>query len=198
MAIKDKVSARNFLVDTVDEGTVNFLNTRFSEVMSLGPDATTNVCRLLRHYLMSTFGLEYFTKIDALIKNKLIANTDEDRDHISKWIDDDVMEAIDLICETDIFDDPKSISALADVMVALYGSLDAITEESVEDDIDYVLDIPYQLNDMIKYSPRTPWFSKYSFKHEERGKSERINVHLSDKKISVSYRMDMRPWVTTK
>lgn len=198
MTIKETERQDSFLTDTKEEGVIKLLNSRFGELMSLGPSATDHVCKLFRHYLMSTFGLEYFTKLNTLAEKKLIANTNENRDYIYKWMDNDVMEAIDAVCETDIFDNPKSISALADVVVALYTALNTVKEELIEHDVDYILDMPYQLTEMIKYSPSIPWFYKSSFKREERGQSEKVDISMSDGKVSFSYRMDIGRWTTEK
>jgi len=192
MVTKDLKKTYDLVSDTEEHGLTRVLKSHFHELMSLGSGPTRNVCRLFRDNLMSTLGLNYFTKLNLLVKNRLVATTEGSRHDICQWIDNDVMEAINGLCETDVFDNPKTLSALCDVAIALNSSLDTIEEEFIDHEIDYLLDIPYQLDDMVKRSSHVPWFYKSSWKREERGQFKKLDIRMSERQVSVSYTMGVR------
>lgn len=192
MSTKEPKQTHDLISDTEEHGITRVLHSHFRELMSLGPGPTSNVCKLFRNYLVSNLGLNYFTMLNLLVKSKLVANTDEGRDSICNWLDNDVMEAINGICETEVFDNPRALSALSDIVFALSASFNTIEEDIIEDEIEYLLDIPYQLSEMVKESPHVPRFYKCSFQHEERGRSEKVSIHMSERNVSVSYRIDVK------
>ena len=180
------------LVDDIEaQGVTRVLNSHFNELISLGPSSERNVCKVFRDYLMSRFGLEYFTKLNLLVKKRFASSTSDERDRICRWIDNDVMERFNEVCETEIFDNPRALSALSEMILALYSSINIIDEEDIEEEVEYIFDIPYRLNEMVQESPRVPRFYSHSFKREELGWSERATLQASDKSFSVSYTMDL-------
>lgn len=182
----------NKLVDDIEaQGVTRVLNSHFNELISLGPSSERNVCKVFRDYLMSRFGLEYFTKLNLLAKKRFASSTSDERDRICRWIDNDVMDRFNEVCETEIFDNPRALSALSEVILALYSSINIIDEEDIEEEVEYIFDIPYRLNEMVQESPRVPRFYSHSFKREELGWSERATLQASDKSVSVSYTMDL-------
>lgn len=182
----------NKLVDNIEaQGVTRVLNSHFSELISLGSSSERNVCKVFRDYLMSRFGLEYFSKLNLLVKKRFASSTSDERDMICRWIDNDVMERFNEVCETEIFDNPRALSALSEMILALYSSINIIDEEDIEEEVEYIFDIPYRLNEMVQESPRVSRFYSHSFKREELGWSERATLQASDKSFSVSYTMDL-------
>lgn len=182
----------NKLVDDIEaQGVTRVLNSHFNELISLGPSSERNVCKVFRDYLMSRFGLEYFTKLNLLVKKRFASSTSDERDRICRWIDNDVMDRFNEVCETEIFDNPRALSALSEMILALYSSINIIDEEDIEEEVEYIFDIPYRLNEMVQESPRVPRFYSHSFKREELSWSERATLQVSEKSVSVSYTMDL-------
>ena len=188
MVTKEVGKTTDLMESTEHQGVEKVLRSQFQELMSIGSSAERNVCRLYRDFLMSTLGLDYFSKLNLLVKKGLVATTDESRRDICQWIDRDVMGAIDALCEAGVFETPRTLSALADIVLALYSSLSVIDEDEMEDDIDYLFDLPYRLNEMAIESPRIPTFYMSSLRHEERGWSKQVSVHISEGEMKLSYR----------
>ena len=83
---------------------------------------------------------------------------------MSRWIDAEVMEKIDEICETDVFDSPRSLSALPEILIALRSSWSTVGEEDIKEKLDGILDVSYKPSEMVKGSSRISQFYEYSFK----------------------------------
>lgn len=182
----------NKLVDDIGvQGVTRVLNSHFSELISLGPSAESNVCKVFRDYLMSQFGLEYFTKLNLLAKKRFASSTSDERDRICRWIDNDVMERFSEVCETEIFDNPRALSALSEIILALHSSTNIIDEEDIEEEVEYIFDIPYRLSEMVRESSHVPSFYSHSFRREELGWSEKATLKVSDRSVSVSYTRDL-------
>ena len=170
----------------------NLLESRYQELMAIGDSAERNVCNLLRNLLLSKVGLDYFGKLNSLVKKRLVATTEENRDEICYWLDTDVMAVIDGLCETDVFDKPKAILALSDIIAALSSELSTVDEEDIENDMDYLFDFPYQLGEMVKESPRISQFHRSSYQRREGTWSERGSISVSEGRVSASFRMDLK------
>jgi len=192
MVTREITKSHDFMSETGEQGTTKILNHYFNELISWGSTPTQNICKLFRHYLLSNLGLYYFSKLNLLAKNRLIGVTDESRDDICSWIDRDVMGTIDELCETTTLDNPSSLSAISDVIMTLISSHGSIEEEYLEDELDYVFDMPYQLAEMIKESPNIPWFYKHSWQYEEQELVKKVSVHISEQQFSLSYTMDLK------
>lgn len=192
MAIKRIAGTTDLVSDVEEQGVTRVLNTHFHELLSLGPSSRKNVYRILRDYLISHFSLDYFSKLNLIVKTKSVHTKEKESNEMSRWIDSDVMESIDEIFETDVFDNPKSLSALADILLVLHSSLAVTDEEDIEGEIDSIFDMPYQLHEMIMESSRIPRFYTHSFKHEELGWSERASISMSGRSMSLSYTRDLR------
>jgi hypothetical protein len=102
------------------------------------------------------------------------------------------MERIDEICETDVFDSEKSLSALAEILFALHSSWDTMGEEEVKEELDNVLDMPYKLSEMVKESSSISKFYKHSFQSGEIGRLQRNTIHVSGKSLSLSYKVELK------
>jgi len=170
----------------------NLLESRYQELMAIGDSAERNVCNLFRNLLLSTAGLEYFSKLNSLVKRRLVATTRENRDEFCYWLDTDVMAAIDGLCEADVFDNRKAILALSDIIAALLSELSAIDEEDIEDDMDYLFDFSYQLSEMVKESPRVARFYRSAYQRRESTWSERGSINISEGRVSASFRVDLK------
>ena len=141
---------------------------------------------------MSTLGLNYFSKFNSVVKHKLVADTDESREATCRWIDREVMEVFEGICETDVFNNPKALAVLTDIVMTFHASLDTIVDEFVQHEVDYLLDIPYQLDEAIKETPQVPWFYRRGYHHEEKGHLEKASFSVSERGVSVSYTIGKR------
>jgi hypothetical protein len=188
----DELTESTNIATLEQEGVAKVLRTHFSELISLGPDAEKNVCRVFRDYLISTFGLSYFNKLNLLVKKRSLRSNQKRSDRLSRWIDSDVMERFEEICDTDVFDNRRSLSALAEVIFALHSSLANIAEEDISEEADYIFDMPYRFSEIMRESYRLPKFYAHSFKREEAGWSARGRISLSDKRLSISYAKDLR------
>jgi len=194
VATKEINQTRDLVEATEQQGVEKVLKSQFHELMSMAPSVERNVCRVFRDFLLSNLGLSYFSKLNLLAKKELIANTKESRDNISRWIDSDVMGAIDALCEAGVFEDPKALLALSDIAIALYSSLSVIDEDDIEQDMGYLFDLPYQLNEMAKESPRIPSFYTHThlFKPEEEAWAKQVSLHVSDTKMKLSYEISVK------
>lgn len=182
----------NLTNDTAEYGVSRVLKNNFSNLIALGPNPTNHICRLLRDHLMSSLGLNYFSKLNLLVKEKQIGTTPESQDELCRWIDNDVMDTLNGLCETDVFDNPRTLSELSDIAITVHSSLNTIDEQDIEHEVDYLLDIPYQLNEMIKHSPEVPWFYKRSWQQEENDMSKKVTINMSEKQVSISYTLDVK------
>jgi hypothetical protein len=170
----------------------DLLESQYQELMDLGDSSERNVCNLFRNLLLSAAGLEYFSKLNSLVKKRLVATTKKNRDEMCYWLDTNVMAVIDGLCEADVFDKPKAILALSDIIAALSSELSTIDEEDIEDDMDYLFDFPYQFGEMIKESPRIARFYRSAYQRQESTWSERSSITFSEGKVSASFRMDLK------
>ncbi len=191
MATKQLEQTRDLVSATEEHGVTRVLNMYFRGLMSLGSTPTSDVCRLFRDFLMSNLGLNYLSKLNLLVENNLLASIAESRDDICRWIHSDVVEAINAFCESDVFDNPRTLSVLSDIVMALNSSLNMVDEETIAHAVDHILDMPYQLNDLVKRSSDVPWFYTRSFQREERGRSERTSFHVSERSVSISYKVNV-------
>lgn len=194
MATREIGKTHDLITSTEQLGLTKVLSDYFHELMSLGPIPQKDVCRLFRDYLISNLGLNYLSKLNVLVRERLIAFSDESSDDFCQWLDNHVMESIEVICETDVFDNPRSLSALSEIVVALYSSLNVIDEEDVKEEMDYLFDMPYRFKEMMAESPNIPGFRKHLLKFEEKGEafSERIDINETDNKVSVSYKIEIK------
>jgi hypothetical protein len=168
------------------------LRERFHELMSLGSIREKAVCKLACSSFVSNFGLAYFDKLNLAVKEKTVAVNDESTDSFCTWIDNDVMELFEILCEADVFDQPKSISALTGILQALYSNFELIESEDIEENAGYLFDVPYRLLEMVKETPEIPRFQKYSVKREEREKIEKLKIHVTGNAVAMSYRVDVK------
>ena len=194
MTTKALDKTHDLIMSTEQQGIARVIKDHYQELMSLGPIPQKDVCRLFRDYLMSNLGLTYLAKLNVLVKERLIATTRESSDDFCLWLDNDVMESVAMLCETDVFDNLKSLSALSEIVVALYSSLNIMDEEDVKEEMAYLFDIPYRLNEMATDSPHIPGFRKHSVKYEEEDKaiSKKIVIHETVNSLSVSYKIEIR------
>lgn len=192
MEDKQLKSTEKFLSEAESQGINTFIRNRYSDVISLGAESKSNVYRIIRHYLLSVFSMEYFSKLNILFKEKYLAQDENSKYYINEWIDRDVMDVIDGICETDIFDDPKSMAALSDIVISLHNSINNIDDDSIESDIDYITDMPYQFNELINSSPNTPRIFTSSFRQHEESKATRMKIHYSNTESSITYTVNIR------
>lgn len=191
--ITKEINQTRDLVDHLEQQPVrHLLKSRYQELMAVGDSAERDVCSLFRNLLLSAVGLEYFSKLNSLVKRQLVATTKENRDEICHWLDADVMEIIEGLCEADVFDKPKAILALSDIIAALLSELSAIGEEDIEEDMDYLFDFPYQLGEMVKQSPRISQFYKASYQRRERSWSERGSITVSEGRVSTFFRVGLQ------
>jgi hypothetical protein len=170
----------------------DLLESRYKELMDIGDSAERNVCDLFRNFLLSRVGLYYFSKLNSLVKKRLVATTEENRDEIRYWLDTDVMMVIDGLCEAEVFDKQKAILALSDIIAALSSELSTIDEEDIEDDMDYLFDFPYQLGEMVRESPRIARFYRSSYQRREGSWSRRGSISVSEGRISASFKVDLK------
>lgn len=192
MATREINQTRDLVSYLEHQPVRNLLESRYQELMAIGDSAERNVCNLFRNLLLSATGLEYFGKLNSLVKKQLVATTEENRNEICYWLDTDVMAVIDGLCETDVFDKPKAVLALSDIIAALLSELSTISEEDIEEDMDYLFDFPYQLGEMVKESPRVSQFYRSSYQRREGSWSQRGSISVSEGKISASFKMDLK------
>lgn len=193
-AMRTKGVTRTSVVLTTAEehGVARVLRGLYHELMSLGPIPEKHVCRLFRDYTMSSLGLTYLAKLNMLVKMGLVAKSEERGADFVAWLDNDVMESINMLCETDVFDDHRSLYALSDIVFALCSSLDIVEEEDIEQEIDYLFDIPYQLREMTGEAPAIPGFRRRSFRYEDWYHSEKVDIQVTENDVSVSYKLSLR------
>jgi hypothetical protein len=190
---KREINQTYDLVSSLEHQPVkNLLESQYQELMAIGNSAERNVCNLFRNLLLSATGLEYFRKLNSLVKKRLVATTEENRNEICYWLDADVMAVIDGLCEADVFDKPKAIVALSDIIAALSAELSTIDEGDIEGDMDYLFDFPYQLSEMVKESPRVARFYRSAYQRREETWSERGSINVSEGRVSASFRVDLK------
>jgi hypothetical protein len=174
------------------EGIATILRSCFGDLVSLDLSTERNVCRVLKDYIMSRFGVEYFEKLNLLVGKRNLRSVKNQSDNLSQWIDHDLMDRFDEICDTDVFDNPKSLSTLADMIFALRSSLNGMTEDDIAEEADYLFDVPYRFSEMVRESTRLPRFYSQSLKYEEADWSIRERISLSSGRLTVSYTKDLR------
>jgi hypothetical protein len=187
-----KTMVKKGAVNVEEQGISNVLECYFGELLSLGPSSQKSVYRILRDYLMSQFCFDYFKMLNFVVKQMPVHAKEKESGEMSQWIDAEVMERIDEICETDVFDSEKSLSALAEILFALHSSWDTMGEEEVKEELDNVLDMPYKLSEMVKESSSISKFYKHSFQSGEIGRLQRNTIHVSGKSLSLSYKVELK------
>jgi len=169
----------------------NLLKDLFHELISLGPSAERDVCKLFSDCLVSTLGLAYLAKLNLLVRGGSVASSRESRDDFCRWLDDDVMVSLDMVRDAEVIDNGRSLLALSDIVGTLAACLDVIDEECVDQERDYLFDIPYQLAEMAAEAPDIPPFFRHSIRFESPAESSRVDFQFTDRGMSLSCRVDI-------
>lgn len=166
-----------------------FIKDHFQELTSLADAPERAVCRLIRDRLISDFGLHYMAKLNFAVKQQSVAQDAKGREHFCKWIDSDVMEIFDVLQATDVFQSPRSVSELSHILATLASSLSAIEENEIDENMCYLFDVPYQLEEMVQEAPEIPRFQKHTVKYEGRDRVEKLDLHVTGNSTTVTYRI---------
>lgn len=181
---------------TVSEETKNLvraLRNNYYHLMSLNENQKRNVFRLFRNYLLSGFGLEYLRALDVIARKRLLNANEKNRNEFCRWIDNEIMENfVHEIVEEEVFDDIKALSEITNIIVDSCSYFRDINEEEIETEMDYILDLPSQIKEMIKESPNIQNIIKYSFKREEPWGAEKGSIRVSPQNVTLSYRVDIK------
>ena len=149
-----------------DQKLTKTLETRFKGLFSLNDDVQKNIWQLFQKCLASEFGINYISKLNLLVENKTIANNKVNREAFSNWFNQEAMEMINRLLENELYDDPQTLSVLCEIILELKSSMDCIEEDNVNQEMDYVLDLPYRAMDIVTSSPDIPKLHIQEFRSE--------------------------------
>jgi hypothetical protein len=166
-----------------------FTKDHFHELTSLADAPQRAVCKLIRDRLISDFGLHYMSKLNFAVKQQLVAQDAKGREHFCKWIDSDVMEILDVLQTTDVLERVRSLSELSNILATLASSLSSIEENEIDENMCYLFDVPYQLEEMVYEAPEIPKFQKHTVKYEGRERVEKLNVQVTGNSTTVTYKI---------
>lgn len=160
----------------------------YKELMALGDEQKSDMCKLLRYYIVSAVGLKYCEKLNLLVKDQHLASNELSRTKFRKWFDDTLMETLDSVFEANVFDTPKTMDLLTEIIVGLYSTMEMIDDDSIEEDIDYMIEIPSQFIEMVQQSPSIPTFTRHTFYSQEDIMTGRVSVGKTEDTLSLSYK----------
>jgi hypothetical protein len=177
-------------VDTFQASNIQrFIKDNFHELTSLSPAPERAVCKLIRNRLISDFGLNYMAKLNLAVKQQLVANGVKGREHFCRWIDNDVIEILDVLQATDVFEKPRTVSELSHILATIAYSLSAIEENEIDENMCYLFDVPYQLEEMTQETPEIPRFQKHTVKYEGGDRVEKIDIHSTGNSFTITYKI---------
>ena len=130
--------------------------------------------------------------MNSLVEKKLVAENEESRKFFCRWISNDAFRSIENICEADVFNDTRSLSALSEVLNAVSSSLDSIDDDDLEEEIDYIFDAPSRIEEWVEESPNIPRFISHSYEFPEEEMLERLTMRMSPSNRSVHYKIRKR------
>lgn len=175
-----------------DERHAAVVRSSFENLIRIDDTTERNVCRVLKTYLLSRFSVQYFDKLNLVAGLTGISDSQSRGAILSQWIDHDFMDMFNELCDSDIVDNPRSVSAVSDVLAALRESLASVNDEDIAEDMDYLFDIPYRLKELAKESTRPPKSFSHSFRQEGLGWTARGRVARSPGHLAISYTQDVR------
>jgi hypothetical protein len=169
--------------------TQSFIRNYFHELTSLASSPERAVCKLIRDRLLSDFGLNYMAKLNLAVKQQLVAKDEKGLEHFCRWIDNDVMEILDVLQTTDVFEKPRTVSELSHILATIACSFSTIEEEEIDENLCYLFDVPYQLKEMTEETPEIPRFRKHTVKYEGRDRVEKVDIHSSGNSVTLTYKI---------
>lgn len=167
----------------------SFTKDNFQELTLLADAPARLVYKLIRDRLISDFGLNYMSKLNFAVKQQLVAQNAKGREHFCKWIDSDLTEIFDSLQVTDVFERLKTLSELSHILATLASSLSAIEEHEINENMCYLFDVPYQLEEMVQEAPEIPRLQKHTVKYEGRDRVEKLDIHVTGNTTTVTYRI---------
>ena len=119
--------------------------------------------------------------------------SEKNKEEFCRWKDSEIIENfVHEIVEAEVFDDIKALSEITNIIIDSCSYFRGIDEEEIENEMDYILDLPCQIKEMIKDSPNIQNFYKYSFKREEHWGAEKGSIRVNPQNVTISYRVDVR------
>lgn len=158
------------------------LKHKYQALLSLDESTRGNIWLLFHTFLASHFALDYASKLNMLVENKEVANNEVNRKEFSRWFNQDVMEMVSCLSESELYDEPKAILALSEIIAELKSSLDCIEEDGVTAEMDFILDLPYRAMDIISSCSDIPKLEVQEFVNE----SQCIRVSRSQRKFRIT------------
>lgn len=158
------------------------LKHKYQALLSLDESTRENIWQLFHTLLASHFALDYASMLNVLVGNGEVANNEVNRKEFSRWFNQDVMGMVNCLSESELYDEPKAILALSEIIAELKSSLDCIEEDDVTAEMDYILDLPYRAMDLISSCSDIPKLEVREFVNE----SQRIRISHSQRKFKIT------------
>jgi hypothetical protein len=175
-----KITEESFPID--DQNITETIETKLKGLFSLDDEVQKNIWQLFQKCIASGFGIDYISKLNLLVENKTIANNKVNRKEFSNWFNQEAMAMIDHLIENELYDDPKTLSVLCEIILELKASMDCIEKDNINQEMDYVLDLPYRAMDIISSSPDIPKLHIQEFKSE----TQHFRITSSHQKVKIT------------